>query len=289
MVHSGRKTFKTVVLISIATLAFVLVASLVLVACYTIVRFERIGDQIVPILDQLEHANMDVRIQGIQSLERFANENKSYYDHGIGMLTLFIRERAPLGANAANNSDNPELAEDIQTALAILARQPWNPSSEAQPFFLSETDLRGASLKNAQLKQAYFADSILDAADMRNAQLESARLRKTSLQKANLTGADLRHAHVTDADFTGANLSSANLQWAYLRGVTLNGAILDSANLEGADFAYAEGLNQIKSIKGATGAICGAPDDFVEWANERGAALTALDEEACESPPRPNQ
>jgi len=70
----------------------------------------------------------------------------------------------------------------------------------------SNTDLRGADLRGA---------------DLCNTDLRSADLRGADLCNANLRSADLRGANLCNADLHGANLRNADLHGANLRGEIL--------------------------------------------------------------------
>jgi len=80
---------------------------------------------------------------------------------------------------------------------------------------LSDADLIGANLREANLIGADLRD-----ADLRGANLRGANLSGADLRDADLSGADLR-----DADLSEANLSEANLSGADLRDADLRGAI----------------------------------------------------------------
>lgn len=105
---------------------------------------------------------------------------------------------------------------------------------------LSLKDLRGANLRETNLYGA-----ILCGADLREANLRGAKLRDASLCGADLCGtdlreADLRGADLREVDFREANLYEANLRETNLCGVILREAylrkaILYKANLCGAD------------------------------------------------------
>jgi hypothetical protein len=97
---------------------------------------------------------------------------------------------------------------------------------------LDSTDLRDANLGYADLGGAR-----LDSADLRGAFLYQARLTsgatlwEADLRDANLSTADLRFAPLHDADLRRANLNRANLRGADLRRARLHGADLRDANL----------------------------------------------------------
>lgn len=110
---------------------------------------------------------------------------------------------------------------------------------------LSLKDLRGANLRETNLYGA-----ILCGADLREANLRGSKLRDASLCGADLCGtdlreADLRGADLREVDFREANLYKADLRETNLCGVILREsylykAILYKANLCGADLHGAD-------------------------------------------------
>ena len=111
-------------------------------------------------------------------------------------------------------------------------------------------DLSGASLRDANLRQATFANT-RSTPDTR---FEGADLYVANLQGANFTGvsfvgADMRYSDLSagvfttaafsDADLTGANLRGAGLRTARLLNAQLRDATLSRANLTGADLTDA--------------------------------------------------
>ena len=95
---------------------------------------------------------------------------------------------------------------------------------------LSNADLSGANLWNANL---IYAD--LNGANLSNADLWNANLTSADLTYANLSGADLSNTDLTYANLSGANLSDADLKCANLRGANLEDANLINADLSGAN------------------------------------------------------
>ena len=94
-------------------------------------------------------------------------------------------------------------------------------------------DLRGANLRDADLRCADLYGADLRGANLRDADLYGADLRGANLRGANLRDADLRGANLRGADLRGANLYGANLRDADLRGANLRDADLRGANLDG--------------------------------------------------------
>ena len=101
------------------------------------------------------------------------------------------------------------------------------------------TDLSGASLEGASLRQANLAEAILNGANLQDSDLQGANLRKASLESANLSRADLGGTNLGMADLRfasleDANLCRVNLHRANLLGAKLAGACLDHVDLAGA-------------------------------------------------------
>ncbi len=97
--------------------------------------------------------------------------------------------------------------------------------------------MRGADLRFASLRNADLRDANLIGADLSDADLRSA-----NLSGAKLSGADLRDGDLRGADLSGANLSGADLRGANLRDADLSGANLRADNLSGADLSGAKGV-----------------------------------------------
>lgn len=85
--------------------------------------------------------------------------------------------------------------------------------------------------------------------DLKNYGLEFST---SDLGGARLKGANLRNTILLRTDLTGANLSEADLQGACLVSANLKGAILDNANLQSAQLkgAWVEGAS-LKGVRGA--------------------------------------
>ena len=182
-------------------------------------------------IDQLGHPALDVRLGGIYSLERLAQESPE--DHGpiIEILAAFVREHAPWPA--AGGASGPATVTVTRAASAGLAPRPTSrrPSrssvgarSATTPRLqsaLPHTALAGAMLTGAQLEGA-----LLSGANLEGADLFKANLRAADLEAANLRGAGLLLANLNDTVLWGANLESARLYGAALEGAALKGANL---------------------------------------------------------------
>jgi uncharacterized protein YjbI with pentapeptide repeats len=107
------------------------------------------------------------------------------------------------------------------------------------------SNLGGAALSKANLKETNFHRADLAGVDFKEADLRGADLSETYLKGGDLRKADLRGARLSEADLRGANLTGANLSEADLRGANLStahliGVNLSNAHLKGADLQEAD-------------------------------------------------
>lgn len=110
---------------------------------------------------------------------------------------------------------------------------------------LKQADLRYASARGAFLMKADLRGAQLNKADLSGAQLQGTNLEGAMLQGANLRDALLQGANLRDAQLQGANLDEARLQDAVLVGAQLQEVHLEGAMLEGADLrgAHLQGVD----------------------------------------------
>ena len=95
-------------------------------------------------------------------------------------------------------------------------------------------DLRGRSLRYADLSSSFLPKALLGAANLSGANLNGARLPNANLEKAHLQGAWLIYTHLQRADLKGAHLQDAVLKEARLQEVDLS-----EADLRGSDLSEA--------------------------------------------------
>lgn len=93
---------------------------------------------------------------------------------------------------------------------------------------LAGADLREANLKGSFLQSANLYGDHLSDAYLKLATLRAANLQETGLGNADLTKADLRGAHLGGADLHCANLEGADLRYAHLGGADLRDIIYDN-------------------------------------------------------------
>jgi hypothetical protein len=127
---------------------------------------------------------------------------------------------------------NPEHVRVVKRGAGEL--QAWRMRNPAVRL-----DLRGANLRETDLRGASLIESSL-----RGATLTKANLMQASLVEADLRGADLRQANLSQADLTGADLMGTDLREAILSQAILREASLirshfGGANLESVDMRFA--------------------------------------------------
>jgi uncharacterized protein YjbI with pentapeptide repeats len=202
--------------------------------------------------------SLSVRLGGIYSLERIARDSKKDHWPIMEILAAFIREKASPRAAAADNlttssteaaSMPAQLLPDLQAALTVIGRRSVEHESDFEKLNhgvgldLSNLNLGGALLRNADLRRVGFKGTNLQGANLGNANLSRCSLNGAILKDANLYEANLSWADVRDVDFQGAvlmfaHLTSASLQRADLTGTNVGGAdfteaVLYHANLRG--------------------------------------------------------
>jgi hypothetical protein len=209
-------------------------------------------------IDQLGHAELDVRLGGIYALERIANDSPNDRTTIAEVLTAFVRGHAPwpptlAGQYLANAPIDqvPELqvrAPDVQAALTVLGRRHPLPKSRGR-LDLEATDLRKARLEDADLQDA----------SLFNANLQEALLDAANLQGAILYNVNLQGALLADAQLQRANFDGAKLQRAHLTRAQLQEAILDGANLQGRTSSAPTSSGRPSSAPSFRGRVSRAP------------------------------
>ena len=277
--------------VRLALLLIVLGAAAAGVALYVFITSSRdrrhehterqLNERFMRAVDQIGHPALDVRLGGIYSLERLAQESPE--DHGpiVEILAAFVREHAPwpvrTGASATGNGAGSSGADqrvrpatDVQAAVTILGRRTLAHDQD-RAIGLSHTALAGASLTGAHFEGALFSGANLEGADLFKANLHAA-----DLEGANLRGAGLLLANLNDTVLWGANAEGARLYGANLEGAALKGANLRSAGLTGANLKDAGLHSAVLTGADLTGANlegAGLDGANLEGANLDGANL----------------
>ena len=216
-------------------------------------RFTRAVDQLGATASDGK-PRLELRLGGIYSLRRIAEESQRDYWPVMDLLAAYLRMQFPA---ADSSEDSAEIARTSSAAgaadgLAIITilREALPPELRPDGLDLSKgdllfADLEGADLSRANLSRANLGYTTLTRADLTVADLTGANLRDADLTGAHLTGADLTDARLAganlrDADLTGAHLTGADLTDARLAGANLTDANFMGAYLLGADFSGAD-------------------------------------------------
>jgi pentapeptide repeat protein len=246
-------------------------------------RFTRAIDQLAA-RDVERKKNLEMRLGGIYALERIAKESPEDYWPVMEILTAYVREHAPRGSRAEDQSPTP----DIQAILTVLGRRiPFSEHDEIGRISLGATDLQRADLQYARLQEARLQEARLQVARLQGANLYGADLKGANLYGANLQGANLQGANLYGANLQGANLQVAFLKGADLKGADLKGANLYGANLQGANLygANLRGANvtdwQLADALSLQGATMPDGQKYEDWLKDR----EALGEDAENSSP----
>jgi hypothetical protein len=91
------------------------------------------------------------------------------------------------------------------------------------------SDLSGAHINNAVLRQARLSGSSFKGADLKYTDFTGADLSYGEFVNAAMKGVNLQNADLTNADLSGSDLSFANLNGARLGGAKMSWARLDGA------------------------------------------------------------
>ena len=215
-------------------------------------------------LDDDGKPQLELRLGGIYTLERLAQDSERDHWPVMEVLTAYVREHAPwtielMAATETGVARRPEkLTADIQAALTVIGRRKYSRDREPRRYIdlsltnlqwanlisarLDRAQLLGANLEGARLTRAYLNASLLSMANLKNAYLVGAHLEKATFEFANMDGAKLWDAHLEGAGLAKANLTNAELTGAQLSGADLREANMSGTNLSGANLKGALNL-----------------------------------------------
>jgi uncharacterized protein YjbI with pentapeptide repeats len=121
------------------------------------------------------------------------------------------------------------MADAEQLSRLLRIGQDWNTWRKKHPGVevdLTEADLRGKYLSDANLAEVNLRGAHLDEARLRGVNLRRANLRRANLRRANLRGVYLVRARIVDTDLIEASVIEADLRQTSLRRADLTGACL---------------------------------------------------------------
>jgi hypothetical protein len=176
--------------------------------------------QAVQLLGTQGEEGLDLRLGGIQALDRIAIDSPRDRATIAELLATFIRVHTP--RSPGGDPCTSRIPVDIQAALGILTRRDGVLTGH------SRLNLAGRCLGGIVLRDADPQGTDLSGADLSGSKLGSVNLQWTQLGVANLSSAVIH-----DSDFTHATLIAADLQAAELWEVTFTSANLTAASLIG--------------------------------------------------------
>jgi uncharacterized protein YjbI with pentapeptide repeats len=131
--------------------------------------------------------------------------------------------------------DNPQVLPELMGLELLEIRLPF--------INLSKSDLRLASLCQADFYHANFENSDLSLAILENANLRQANMAGSKLFRASLRGANLGSVNLRGADLRGADLIGVRL-----RDADLTDIIIDSETLKQIQNLYEQGVSRLEKI-----------------------------------------
>lgn len=221
-------------------------------------------DRFSQAISHLASDKIEIRLGGIYTLERLAQDSTAEYWQTIEVLTAFVRERSaklevppmlrvieplkigetPAPKLSRKSPPSSRIPTDIQAVMTILNRRDVSKDRSDRIIELRESNLRDAELSGIELWGADLWKVNLREAQLWQAKLAGASLGRANLSDASLWQADLEGAYLWKANLEGANLSEANLEQANLEGSNLKGANLQQTNLINADLRKVVGLTR---------------------------------------------
>lgn len=183
--------------------------------------------------------NIEVRIGGILSLERIAQDSCTYdkgRDHVrvMEILCAYVRENARAGDLAPTplpfTKKSPR--NDIQLAMNVIKRRSSDQitleASQLYRLDLHATDLDGCDLSAGNFSGALFHRSRLEAASFRDSNLSGTRMQYcllncTDFYSAKLLGTNMDHSKCLNSGAFGGDLTCGDVNGVSVVGADLSG------------------------------------------------------------------
>lgn len=245
--------------------------------------------------------NIEVRIGGILSLERIAQDS-TRYDRGrdhvrcMEILCAYVRENAKLGTEeeAADDAEAALPRIDIQMVLDVIRRRS-REQVRVEHSAKYRLDLRRSDLRNCDLSGGDYTGTLFSSSTLEGARLHKAVLRGTKFQgcmlskadffDANLEGVDMLHAKILKSQgFLTQNLNGVLIEGADVSGLRFPSRIAmeclgspdtivdrsyDAAKIEGINFGEdqrnARTHEELGELEARRAALGGLAKSFVHW------------------------
>jgi hypothetical protein len=186
----------------------------------------QITDRFTRATDQLGSKKVEVRIGGIYAFRRIAMDSEDDYFPVVGILSTFVREKAP--REKSEEKYPPEVLQEEEPAFfdpseqvpadiaAVFESLADLSKSRDDPIYI---DLHGANLEGATLTSGNFTNANLFNTNLQYASFFGTSLPKTSFVESNLRAANFAYANLREADFYNDQVKDANFCGADLREV----------------------------------------------------------------------
>ncbi|CAG0986303.1 partial Serine/threonine-protein kinase B, partial [Gammaproteobacteria bacterium] len=175
-------------------------------------------------VEQLGSELLSIRVGAIYSLGRIAKSHPTDNWSIMEILAIFIRERRGLPVGERLATDEVKIDRDVQAAIIAIGQREAKGDLEAEPLFLSYTDLRKICFAEDNYCNMRFHCSDLRGANFYAANLQRTKFWRASLAEAVLFRANFKNADLVDADFRGADMKECILAGADIEGAKFEGA-----------------------------------------------------------------
>lgn len=211
---------------------------------------ERFGEAI----ERLGDATLASRLAGIDFLKQIVEESPQKHWTVIEILAEHILKRSCAGA-ASLITKQPAPSDICEAVRAISQLQRYqdfeNRRLNLTHAHLVDINLRGATLRKAELIAVNLCHSDLTNADLRETCMTRSNLIETTLFSAKFENAilnyvDFSRANAIKVDFRRTELHGAIFSDAVLAGADFTNADFEETNLKGADLRGAKGLTQLQ-------------------------------------------
>lgn len=218
----------------------------------------QVTDRFAKAVEHLGSEKIDIRLGGIYSLRRLADDSPRDRIPIVRILTAFVRQNAPKVDTPACDP-LAETAEDVKAALEIVGQVnskiefPRDLQLYDFPIItLSRICLPGILLSGVDLRRSIITDVKFNGSDFVG----------VNLADATITGVDFQDAIISGVDFKGAGFSQSNFINSSFENSTLVNVALEKVNFEnvtfeGGDITGASGVSvtmrnvDLRGTKGA--------------------------------------
>ncbi len=184
--------------------------------------------------------SIHIRLGGIYSLGRLAEDSNEMSKTVLDVLIAFIRDKCQISASEeCETTQDEEVSADSQAALTVTLAIRGENEIDLSNTALCKVNLHSANLSKVNLRSANLSAANLNCANLNESILYKANLQGSKLIEAKLSKTNLSCAILTYATLSGANLSSSSLSSTKVQCAMAVDANLEEADLNFADFSGA--------------------------------------------------